>query len=120
MKYMLMIYGNHANWDTWTRDDYAALEQAHGALIAELTASGELIATEGLTTAGAKVVRVRDGVPAVTDGPYSEAKEMLAGYYLIECDSVERATEIAARLPEAASSLIEVRRIMDTAEIYGA
>jgi hypothetical protein len=58
-------------------------------------------------------VRVRGGVPAVTDGPFIESKEYLAGYYLLDCDSRKRAIELAALLPEAAFSALEVRPLMD-------
>lgn len=111
MKYMLLIYGND---ETWNRlyADLPALRAAHKTLADDLRANGELIGTNGLTTDQAKVVRLHDGVPAVTDGPFSEAKEVLAGYYLVECVSADRAAEIAARLPEAPYSPIEVRRVL--------
>lgn len=117
MKFLLMIYGNQSTWDSWSEADYDAVIAAHTALQEELIAAGELIGAEGLTTEDARTVRVLDGVPAVTDGPFTEAKEVLAGYYLIECDSLERATEIAARLPEAQYDPVEVRQIMDRVEL---
>jgi hypothetical protein len=116
VKYLLMIYGNQSTWESWSDADYQAVVDGHTALQAELVATGEFIGAEGLTTEEARSVRVFGGVPAVTDGPFTEAKEVLAGYYLVECDSVERATEIAARLPEAQYDPIEVRRIMDKVE----
>lgn len=81
MKYMLLIYGNQATWDAHPTGSkaYGALMRAHDALIRELSESGELVACDGLTTVNAKTVRVRNSVPAVTDGPFSEAKEVLAG-----------------------------------------
>jgi hypothetical protein len=51
-------------------------------------------------------------VPAITDGPYVEAKEQLAGYCLLECDSLERATEIAVRWPDASYAAVELRPLM--------
>jgi hypothetical protein len=111
MKYLLMIYGNETTWDALSQDD--EVMSRHRALLDELGASGELIGTEGLTTAGARTVRVFGGEAIVTDGPFTEAKEMLAGYYLVDCASIERATQIAARIPEARFSPVEVRRIMD-------
>lgn len=116
MKYLLMIYGNEATWQSWSEPERQAVLRTHADLQRELVASGELLGTEGLTTVGARTVRVAGGVATVTDGPFTEAKEVLAGYYLVECDSVERATEIAARLPEAGYDPIEVRRIMDRSE----
>ncbi len=68
----------------------------------ELTESGEWSAAKALADPSqAKTVRVRDGVPAITDGPFVEAKEQLAGYCLLDCETLERATEIAARWPDA-------------------
>ncbi|MGI8331717.1 YciI family protein [Actinomadura scrupuli] len=113
MKYMLLIYGNQEAWDASTDEEYRAVVRAHGKLIEELTESGELVASVGLTTVDARTVQVRDGVPAVTDGPFTEAKEVLAGYYLVDCESIDRATEIATRVPEARFDPVEVRRLMD-------
>jgi hypothetical protein len=62
-------------------------------------------------------VKVRDGVPAVTDGPYLEAKEHLVGFCLFECESVERATEIATRWPDARHWAVEVRPLMEAGGI---
>jgi hypothetical protein len=68
------------------------------ALLKELTESGELVGTQALADpSNTKTVRVRDGVPAITDGPFAEAKEQLGDYLIVDCASPERATEIAAR-----------------------
>lgn len=117
MKYMLLIYGNAATWDALAEQGYPELMRAHAELISELSRTGELIATEGLTTVGARTVRVHNGVPAVTDGPFTEAKEVLAGYYLLDCANIERATDIAARIPEARLSPVEVRPLKDMAPL---
>ncbi|MET7283917.1 YciI family protein [Kribbella sp. NPDC005582] len=110
MKYMLLIYGNTETWEAMSAAGMDAVYDAHRALQAEMRAAGEYVASDGLTTAGARVVQVQDGVPAVTDGPFTEAKEVLAGYYLVDC-SLERATELAAKLPEAPFSPIEIRAL---------
>jgi hypothetical protein len=115
---MLLIYGNAATWDAMSALGQDEVMRAHGAVIKELTASGELVANQALTTADARVVRVSGGVPAITDGPFTEAKEVLAGYYLVDCATLERAVAIAGRLPEAPFSPIEVRRVMDEAELW--
>jgi hypothetical protein len=57
-------------------------------------------------------VTVRDGQTMTSDGPFAEAKELLAGFFLLDCDSPERAVEIAARMPEAELGLVEVRPIL--------
>jgi hypothetical protein len=86
-----------------------------GELMGELEASGEWVGGEALADMSqTKVVRLRDGAPAVTDGPFVEAKEVLAGYCIIEAESPERAVEIAARWPDARFNGVELRPIMDT------
>jgi hypothetical protein len=113
---MLLIYGKRETWDSWSEADYKEIIRGHTELQRELAAAGEYLGSEGLTIEGARTVRVRPGVPAVTDGPFTEAKELLAGYYLVDCESADRAAEIAARLPEACYDTIEVRRVMDRSE----
>jgi hypothetical protein len=65
----------------------------------------------------AKRVSVREGRTLTTDGPFAEAKEYLAGFYLVECESIERAVEIAARTPDAAYGEVEVRPVLDLREL---
>jgi hypothetical protein len=60
----------------------------------------------------ARAVRVRDGIPAVTDGPFAEAKEQMVGYCVVDCDTQERAVEIAARWPDARLWGMEVRPML--------
>jgi len=70
--------------------------------------------SEGLADPStAKHVSVRDGQTMTTDGPFAEAKEHLAGFYLVECESIEHAVELAARVPDAATIGVEVRPILD-------
>ncbi|WP_245597250.1 YciI family protein [Jiangella gansuensis] len=114
---MLLIYGNDETWQQVYGEAYDAHMQAHRDLAAQLRESGEFVASAGLTTAEARTVRVRDDATAVTDGPFTEAKEVLAGYYLVECRSAERAAQIAAMLPEARLNVVEVRRVMDPADM---
>ena len=113
MKYMLLIYGNDETWNTLHANGIDEVMEQHRKLTAELEASGEFVDGLGLTTANARVVRVVDGTAAVTDGPFTEAKEVLAGYYVVDCAGLERAAEIAARLPEAPYSPIEIRELVD-------
>ncbi|MDX2968081.1 YciI family protein [Kribbella solani] len=113
MKYMLLIYGNEQTWSALAALGLDQVLDEHRKLGAELKANGELVDGIGLTVDNARVVRVNDGVAAVTDGPFTEAKEVLAGYYLVDCD-LDRATEIAARLPEAPYSPIEIREFTAT------
>jgi hypothetical protein len=112
VKYVLLIYQNEAARQALA-EDLDALTGEVDAIIEELTASGEWVGGEALADASqARTVKVRDGVPAVTDGPFVEAKEHLAGYYLVECETLERALEIAARWPDARWGALEVRPLM--------
>jgi hypothetical protein len=100
-------------WDGFSRDQRAAGLREYEALHESMVASGELIVSEALADPSlAKRVTAREGQTIVTDGPYAEAKEHLAGFFLLECASMERALEQAARIPEAALGLVEVRPIM--------
>lgn len=102
MKYLLVLHLNPEVMDELTEEDRQAIFSGHEEFIAAVQKSGELLGTVALAEpAKSAVVRVRNGAPIVTDGPYLEAKEFLAGYYLVECESRERAHELAAMLPDA-------------------
>lgn len=113
MKFMIMIHMNPAVWEGLTEDEQEAVMDGHRKLLEEITASGELVSTYGLgEPALSAVVAVRDGVPVVSDGPYVEAKEYLAGFIMVDVRSRERALEIAARVPDAALGVgVEVRPV---------
>jgi hypothetical protein len=116
VKYILLIYHNPETVHAWSEDEMNRIMEEVDVLMAELQESGEWIGGQGLADPStARSVRVRDGVPAVTDGPYLEAKEYLAGYSLFECESLERATEIAARWPDARYTGVELRPLMTAA-----
>ncbi|MFJ8739398.1 YciI family protein [Embleya sp. NPDC127516] len=113
MKFMLLIHNRPGFVEELSEAERTELFGGVDALMAELTASGELLGGEALADpAQTRTVRVRDGVPAVTDGPFVEAKEHFAGYLLVECESTERAVEIAARWPDARYWAMEVRPVM--------
>jgi hypothetical protein len=112
VKYLLVITMDPEVWDPMSEEEHNAVFAAHDTFQKEVVRPGELLSSVGLSDpSNTKTVRVRDDVPAVTDGPYIEAKEFLAGYYLVECDSLERATELAAAIPDARYSAIEVRPV---------
>ncbi|GAA2119309.1 YciI family protein [Actinomadura alba] len=125
MKYLFLIYSNPESWEhpifqrdprflALSQDERDELLRDDEALYKEFTESGELVGGVALgDPMDSKTVRVRDGVPATTDGPYIETKEQLAGYFVFDCDSPERAAEIAARFPDARFGAVEVRPIMD-------
>ena len=113
MKFMLLIYNNPAALEAMPESERERIMAEVDKIMAELTESGELVGGEALA-AIARTVRVRDGVPAVTDGPFAEAKEQLAGFLTVDCEDIERATEIAAAWPDARYWAMEVRPVMDT------
>lgn len=114
MKYMLLIYDNPDTRQIFFGEGGEALMSEMNALMKELEESGELISTEGLADpSNTRTVRVQGGVPVVTDGPLAEAREHFGGYLIVDCESIERAIEIAARWPNARFCAMEVRPIMD-------
>lgn len=109
MKYLLMIYANQATWDEMSPQDLERGIAHQDAFNARFFETGELLGAFGLSDAqDAKVVRIRDGAAAVTDGPFLEAKEYLASYYLVDVASERRAVEIAAEMPFASFRGVEV------------
>jgi hypothetical protein len=117
VKYLILIYSNPESRKIW--EGFSDAERAEGfryyaGITEELAASGELIVTEALADPSlAKRVSVAGGRSSTTDGPFAEVKEHLAGFYLVDCESMDRAVELAARLPEAEFGLIEVRPVLD-------
>jgi hypothetical protein len=109
VKYMIMMCGSQQDYDmlsgkdtagpAWSADDMAALHEFMGKWNNDLIESGEFVDARGLSApVHARRVQLRNGVPVVTDGPYPETQEVLAGYTIVECGSFDRATEIAAQL----------------------
>ena len=116
MKYMLLIYGNDEIWNRFSKEDFEKLVRETDAHNASLFASGELLSAYGVADqVQAKKVRVTDGGTTVTDGPYIEAKEYLGSFYVVDCESLERAIEIAAGMPSARFTDIEIRPLMHEA-----
>jgi hypothetical protein len=108
---MILTYASQQDYDEMagkpgdnppaSAEDFAAMGAFMESFTAELVESGELVETRGLSApVHTRRVRLQAGVPVVTDGPYAEAQEVLAGYWIVECESFDRATEIAARLAE--------------------
>jgi hypothetical protein len=116
MKYLLMIYANQETWAGFGPDDWTKAIAEQDAFNKEYFETGELLGAYGLADAeNAKVVRVREGAAAVTDGPYVEAKEHLASYYLLDVDSEQRALDIAALMPFASFRGVEVWPVLHEA-----
>ena len=113
MRYMLLIYGDESQDPSDpTPEEMDALFEpwfAYDARWAPVIRAGEAL----LPTATATTVRMRDGERMVTDGPFAETREQLGGFYVIECDGLDRALEIAAECPGALTGSVEVRPIME-------
>jgi hypothetical protein len=113
---MLLIYSNPESWAEMSREMDRVWAQ-HQALNEEISASGEAVGGQVLSDPShTRTVRLRDGAASVTDGPFAETKEHLAGFYVVECESAERAVEIAARIPDAQYNAVEVRPIVEAAD----
>ncbi|MEU4443717.1 YciI family protein [Actinosynnema sp. NPDC050801] len=122
MRYLVLIYSNpesRAIWDRMGNDERSAGLDAYAALDEELAASGELVVSEALAEPALTTrVTVRDGRALTTDGPFAETKELLAGFYLVEVPTRERAVRIAARIPEARLGLVEVRPALSSLDDF--
>lgn len=110
MKYMLLIYGDEAKMRAIPKDDANKMMPAYIAYTEALKKAGILLGGDRLQfTDMATTVRLRDGKTNVVNGPYAEAKEQLAGYYLIDVPDMDSALSWAARCPGASAGTIEVR-----------
>jgi hypothetical protein len=117
MKYILLAYTNRDDWESvdYSSPEFLAMCEFYEELGRELTATGEFVSTGGLgEPALTRTVRKVDGVPMAVDGPYAEAKEVLASYSILDCASHDRAMEIAARIVAAIGDTVEVRPIEGT------
>ncbi|NUT35130.1 MAG: hypothetical protein HOV79_18910 [Hamadaea sp.] len=125
MKYMIMLFGSQQDYDAFTGKETPKamppeqIEAMHKHMIQlhnDLADSGELVDAKGLTApVYARRVQLSGGAPVVTDGPYAETQEVLAGYTIVDCVSLDRATQIAARFvnPDAEGEYVDIRPIVD-------
>ena len=108
MKVLALIYGEEGRWDSITeeqRNEMYARYRAFGEQAGEKILDGaELAPTRSATT-----VRIRDGETQVTDGPFTETKESLGGFYLLDCSDLDEAAKLAAQIPGAATGAVELR-----------
>ena len=115
MKFMIMIYSNpefRQLWDTLSESQQLQFGRDHLKARADIAEAGDLVAAEGLAApATARTVSTRGGLLSVTDGPYSEIKEQVVGFYLVDCINLDRAIAYAARMPDAAYGAVEVRPV---------
>ncbi len=116
-KYMLLMY-NPVEDDARNRqadyssDEMKAMQKRWGSLVQDMKEAGVWKANNGLAgTEAATTVRVRDGETQITDGPFAETKELLAGYFLLEVDDLDDALKWAARIPSSEWGSVEVRPV---------
>ncbi len=134
VKYMILLYASQREYDlmagkpteepAWSAEDVAAMHEFMASWNQDLVDSGEFVDARGLAAPvhTRRIHGLKDGVPVVTDGPYPETQEVLAGYTIVECDSFDRATEIAARITKSPSpgdvsgAFVDVRPIIEGVE----
>jgi hypothetical protein len=116
MKYALLLYDVP---DAWQNVDEAEMQELYEAYVAVSRDSNAYGGAELVPGDQAKTVRLRDGEPLVTDGPFAETKEVLSGLYLVEAESEEQALEWAKRIPTVSrmGGAVEVRAIVERGDM---
>jgi hypothetical protein len=115
MRYMFLIYSNERSMEASSPEEHARVAARHGAVMEEAGKRGIFRGAEPLEpTRTATTVRMEAGKPLITDGPFAETKEQLAGYYILDCRDLDEALEWAAKIPTAClggAGCVEVRPI---------
>ena len=114
MQYLLLIYHKENEWESLTEDELQKVYGEYWSLREALIKKSNWIAGNQLQpVATASTVRVKDKKPLITDGPFAETKEQLAGIYVLDCKDRDDAIESAARIPDALFGSIEIRPVME-------
>ena len=117
MMYLMLIYGNQEKWASIPAEAWPEAIAKQDAFNRKYAGTGELIGAYGLADAAqARLVRRENSLPAVTDGPYLETKEYIASFYLLDCESEERAIQIAADMPWADQEPAELWPVLHEAK----
>jgi hypothetical protein len=112
MKYLLTIYDDESNMAGVTPGEVNTMMDGYRQFGEEITQNGAYVGGEALEPVStASTVRVQNGERIVTDGPFAETKEQLAGFYLLECKDLDEAIGYAAKIPGARSGCVEVRPV---------
>ena len=111
MQYALLIYGAEGRWEQFSEEEQQAMTEQYMAISRDAKTKGGADLGD---LSQATTVRVDNGKTLTTDGPFAETKEYLGGFYLIDCETKERAIELAAQIPDAAIEGlgVEVRQVM--------
>jgi hypothetical protein len=113
MKYLLTLHMNPTLWAGLTDDQKNGVFEGHGTFGKLITDSGEMIETKALAAAAeTRTVRLRDGVQQVQNGAFVESDAFLCGYYVVDVESAARAVELAALIPDAQYTAVEVRKVI--------
>jgi hypothetical protein len=124
MRYMLLVYSRETDLANMSQDERARITAAHWAVMREAREQHIFRGAEPLKpTATATTVRVQDGKPIISDGPFAETKEQLAGYYILDCKDLDEAIAWASKIPTACKGgdgCIEIRPIAAIPEPAGA
>lgn len=125
MKFLALLYGSPTTWSQAqalhahmlaAASDRAAMRTEHDALYRDIAGSGELLTSEPLAhPATARIIQFQADTTVITHGPLGGSEHQLAGYLLLDCESLDRATGIAARLLDAHTHTVEIRPIMTLA-----
>lgn len=117
MRYMMMVYSSEAALARMTGEEMMRVVEEFDAFHEDVGKRGALQMAERLhPTSTATTVRLRDGKTLATDGPFAETKEQLGGVYVFECEDLDEAIEIAARIPTAKGGSVEIRPVLDAPE----
>lgn len=120
MKFMLIVHHDETAFERISKDDQQQMLAESIALTHQLHANGQYLSASPLQPAATAVnVRVREGKPMVTDGPFIETREQIAGYFLIDAKDLNEATQIAARVPGARIGTVEVRPLREISGLPG-
>ena len=113
MRYLLLIYQDEVARSQWSEEELEAEYRDYFAFGAETEKLGVSAGDALMPTNTATTVRVRNGKMLTTDGPFAETKEQLGGYYVLDCNDLDEAIKIAAKIPGAKHGSIEIRPIME-------
>ncbi|HTL62163.1 MAG TPA: YciI family protein [Nitrospira sp.] len=113
MKYILLVYHHEKDFAALGEETHTAMLEESIRLAHQITSGGQYLAAPLEATSAATCIRVRDHRTVVTDGPYAETHEQLAGYFLIDATNLDEAIRTAAKVPGATIGTIEIRPIRD-------
>jgi hypothetical protein len=119
MKFLLLLYGDESQWADATPEEISKMMEDYQAYDGEIQGAGVYVGGEALEpSSAATTVRVRDGEPVLSDGPFAETREQLGGFYLLDCADLDEALRWASKLPAALDGSVEVRPVLNY-ETYG-